>query len=291
MKARNKTCINLKNPEYQDLEILKIEKLYKSYAYAVATLVGLETIDSYLILSSEGIIPDVLLSNPVQVRVDYKHYNECKPMGGVTIYNLKIVPLLIKRLLNRGFYPIFTPDPKGTLSRYKNLYSFNVLVSNNNIVIEAVGPGFDLSDLKRGDIIPHETIIIDKKTKQVLKRNYAKKETYLKSLEIRKIKLKYLLLYEKFANMYGLMLERLDRYKCLLDQLEEEKHLTLPSRFQESYSPIPEKLLKMILGRLDIMEEFINNIEIPTTNVIFSYSYSKESGLVLWDVYGEWYIR
>lgn len=45
-------------------------------------------------------------------------------------------------------------------SPYKDLYSLNAMFTpeDTDILLEVVGPGFDASDLKRGDLSPHEVI-------------------------------------------------------------------------------------------------------------------------------------
>lgn len=47
------------------------------------------------------------------------------------------------------------------LSPFDNGHNVNVLVQDERrVVLEAVGPGFDASDLNRGDITPHEVLIL-----------------------------------------------------------------------------------------------------------------------------------
>ena len=46
------------------------------------------------------------------------------------------------------------------IDRTKNIYGINMCVNKplNSFVIESVGKGFDVSDINRGDITPHEVI-------------------------------------------------------------------------------------------------------------------------------------
>jgi hypothetical protein len=43
-------------------------------------------------------------------------------------------------------------------SPYDNLYNINILYDKESIIFEVLGPGFDISDLQRGDQSPHEIL-------------------------------------------------------------------------------------------------------------------------------------
>ena len=285
--------LDLRNIDYKILKYLIHNNLLKSYVYASASKFDLNSVESYLILDYN--LDKRFLSSiqyPFQIRADYKKLNRCKPMGGITIRNHDITSKLIKNLIKNGYYPIITPDPKGYLNRFKNLYSFNILFWQDSIIVEAVGKGFDLSDLKRGNFNPHETIVIDKNNKQILRREVVDFESYQKSVLKRQNKIKLLISYELFVNKYGFMLEKLENYYCLFKYLENtESTVSYEPQIPFRYNPMPRFLINNIIKMLDKIDLFNKNIEIKSDNIVFSFSYNKSSGIVLWDIYGEWYRR
>jgi|GEM_PF-1129226 len=65
-------------------------------------------------------------------------------------------------------YLVFIAHP-GNI--YRNMHSANIMVSDDEICIEVVGPGFMAADLNRGNMVPQETLIISIKDFQVTERN------------------------------------------------------------------------------------------------------------------------
>lgn len=118
--------------------------------------------------------------------------------------------------------------------RFSNLYGINIQYnrSKERITYEIVGEGFDVSDLNRGDIDPHQTIEINPEHNRGLYNNiwYQSKVNimndlqYKKTIDIRIKKVKPLLkdrekefvIPQKFVPLQLSQLERLDKYSQLI---------------------------------------------------------------------------
>ena len=61
----------------------------------------------------------------------------------------------------RACRTVFLLEPK---SPFDDLYSLSMRFGDNEAEVEVVGPGFDASDLKRGDESPHELIRLARKS-------------------------------------------------------------------------------------------------------------------------------
>lgn len=58
------------------------------------------------------------------------------------------------------------------VNKYENLYGVNICIGTEKslVLLEVVGHGFDISDINRGDISPHERILIHVTDQQVTRR-------------------------------------------------------------------------------------------------------------------------
>lgn len=83
---------------------------------------------------------------------------------------------------------VFWLEPANCLH---NIYSINCLFNRDDILFEIVGPGFDASDLQRGDQSPHEVISMDIGSGRIIKRKINANNTniYRKSVEWRYLKI------------------------------------------------------------------------------------------------------
>ncbi len=125
--------------------------------------------------------------------------------------------------------------------RHENLYGINLLLPNGKAeaILEIVGPGFDVSDINRGDVTPHERIRLlcyaDRVLPAVLSRHLVTPEDYAISKRLR--------------------LEKIGRSLTTGAPLSPgdlagagEEHLRKIDRTllldQEAYAPLPESLLR-----------------------------------------------
>lgn len=104
-------------------------------------------------LSQLKIILRCLNWKQVLLRRDVNVKGYLKPRGGF-IYEIPELLHEIKKSISLGYKVILHPP----YSRYNNLFSGNILYSPvyERIIIEIVTAGFDLSDISRGDLPPHE---------------------------------------------------------------------------------------------------------------------------------------
>lgn len=81
-----------------------------------------------------------------------------KPRGGFIIPTI-IVENIVEKVIHEGWRVVLHP----ALNRTENIYSGHILISldSNQAILEIVGKGFDLSDLSRGDNIPHERWVMN----------------------------------------------------------------------------------------------------------------------------------
>lgn len=136
---------------------------------------GLEKIDTYLTLSKLGcpvfksavIAPDEKITsdmtaqlynyfNTTEVTVRYQYIRpNSAPVQGGNRYPLTqeaLAPLQCSDTLLWILEPI---------NRLKNEYGINLHFHDEHCIIEIVGKGFDVSDLNRGQISPHQSIITE----------------------------------------------------------------------------------------------------------------------------------
>lgn len=145
-------------PEYKSE--FKNNKLEKISSYLELVRLGFPVLKSILIteindLSNIKFIKDYFSSDFCTLR--YQYICTCKsPIRGGNI--IKINYDLLKKEWNNSYY-LWLLEPT---NRTSNLYNINITYFPNNreIVLEILGKGFDISDLNRGDIYPHQIIKI-----------------------------------------------------------------------------------------------------------------------------------
>lgn len=172
---------------------------------------GLEKIDTYLTLSQVGcpVFRSALLKSdePInsetilglrnyfqteEVTVRYQYVRpSIHPIQGGNRYRLSLET--ITPLITADTYLWFL-EP---INRLKNEYGINLHFQSDCCHIEMVGQGFDVSDLNRGQISPHQTIITELPVRmgaynewwKFLKYSFATQEEYLRSIDRRITKL------------------------------------------------------------------------------------------------------
>ncbi|NPA98247.1 MAG: hypothetical protein GXO43_02610 [Crenarchaeota archaeon] len=274
------------------LDYLLRLKLLKSYVIALLSSYKIPTPHTILIVDyDEAAIRDVVrtLGLPLLVRFDYTEFTTDKPVGGILIYNYDALLKLVRNSAQKHIYVLLS-EP---FSRFQNVYSANCLLTRggNEIVIEVVGRGFDLKDLRHGNIKPHEVMIIDITTGTVISRNIIGEEEYRKSIEYRIDKVKKILTYEKLVNIEGrpLSLKELLSLKPPgnIYQSSTGKGLEIPERYTEMPHNVIEEMVSLLK---EINSKVVPRLPRSKTYVV-SMSYIKRRGWIVWDIYGGWYLR
>ena len=179
-------------------------------------------------------------------------------------------------------------------SAYNDLYSVNALFTEDreDIVLEIVGPGFDASDLNRGDISPHQILSIPKVISEVpsnisriLKRLYiVSPDAYKESVRQRLFKIGM-----TYSKRHSLNISRWSekRVTQLSEKYLQESSQTLLLKNRELYTPIPSKYLKMLLPYVIKLPRKLQQlgVEEEVTKVL-SMSILNENGgrLNFWDI-------
>lgn len=199
--------------------------------------------------------------NYLLLRHDKKPEKPPYPRGGylVKISDLKKEAM---KFLNLGRITIFL-EPSDT---FDNLYSALALFDNKEIILEVIGPGFDASDLQRGDVTPHEVIRFNTCEKHIVSRIILANDDKIYRDSVKK---RYLKIAKRLRDL-GMIdsLEdstELDLAKKASRYLYENKHYYLLMN-ERRYRQIPDYYLNEILHYIcsasDAMMK-LNNFQIP----------------------------
>jgi hypothetical protein len=206
------------------------------------------------------------------------------PRGGFLV-GKKLLPEILEYFfsLNR-ILALYEPmDP------LLNGHNLNLLFENEHeIKVEVVGPGFDMSDIKRGDLSPHETFLVQLsddgeiiKTKLLQRVN---EMAYVESVKERKIKIQEKLYSAPEPNLAHKIREDLG----ISDDLEEHlKEIGSPLYNSRIYKPISEAILRDTIKK--IVESNIINAYASLTAAKFPFVFStsfvnKGQRQVFWDI-------
>jgi len=135
----------------------------KVFTYQLLYRLGCPVMKSVLLSDTKAIsqsildeIKDYLESNQTTLRFQYIKPNS-KPIRGGSIVTLD--SQCISKYISDE-YLLWFMNP---LDRLKNKYGINVTFNKHleKIIYEIVGQGFDVSDLNRGDLKPHETLLLN----------------------------------------------------------------------------------------------------------------------------------
>jgi hypothetical protein len=181
--------------------------------------------------------------------------------------------------------------------RFQQGYSILSSFLEDKIVCEIVGPGFDASDLTRGQITPHEIIAIWRQGStqtqiyedtnntlmpgNIIYHQITSAESYQKSIEAR---------YSKIFNIiqsglgYAVKTNKITSQGItVVDRFLQQRQSTLLTH-KDNYIPIGyEKLstLYAYLWELDLFDaEFI-------ANKVVSASFLLHNNLIFWDIFGD----
>ena len=282
----NKTnIIDLSDYSLEHFNYLKNKKLFKSLTIMWAHKVGIPVPRSYVVMEPYNIDLNWIkekVGNKIMVRVDYATRNNCKPLGGIILYNINIFTKLAKYIFNLGYYPLI--NEADGISRFENIYSVNVLFRGSYVYLEIVGKGFDASDLRLGEVVPHELVVLNTRN-EIIHHKIIDVSDYRKTVQYRRKKIRLLQAHEKFMNDTGLILSKLD--ECVLSfYLDEEKDIDIPQR----YEPISDKYISELKTYISLIKS--NLYELPASKeYIATFTLFRNYGWLLWDVFGYWYYR
>jgi hypothetical protein len=199
--------------------------------------------------------------NSLLLRHDKKNEDPNYPRGGYLFNVANVDDELKKYLIDNRIVILLEP-----ISPYDDLYSINIFIDRNSdkFILEIVGPGFDASDLQRGDITPHEGIEIYKTSSefdfQHIKRLYIINDyDYKNSVNKRLIKIGKRQLIKK-----NIKTDLFDEEKLIdmgIDYLKvHNKNLLLQNL--DHYQQIEFKYLKKIYHYIKDFPEILNGFNL-----------------------------
>jgi hypothetical protein len=182
---------------YIDNALRELEGYNKTISIFRLLSLGLPTLEGLVILRWNDRVPKEISDSfegkripEVLVRTD-KVREAGRYMRGGYLVPLDQVEAEVRRVLGIGRIIVLL-EPR---SKYDNLYGINVLIdfTADQACVEIVGPGFDVSDLNRGDISPHERLWLSIDEEQIKprirKRSLVSHEQYRASVQHRLAKI------------------------------------------------------------------------------------------------------
>lgn len=210
------------------------------------------------------------------VRSDHAEEDGLSPRAGY-VAEVGLIEDATSWLLSQGRV-VFLLEPR---SPFDDKYSLSLARGGDDSwVLEVAGPGFDASDLKRGDISPHEVIIASaRRAGYELKRDHiVSPEAYRRSRDARFEKVGALL--RGSAKPGGPAVEDREAVATCLRKIGET-HLV----HAHAYEPIPEALVERAVCQCDLIEKVLRDAGEPISGITISMSYVGLSvEPVYWDL-------
>lgn len=146
------------------------------------------------------------------------------------------------------------------IDRTKNIFGINLMVNrnNNSFVIECVGKGFDISDINRGDISPHESIYF----KYPIEMGF--QNEWWKFIKIDLISQK------KFNDDKIVRLNKLRKFGLNVDN----------NIFDSNFNSLDCSLIEKLINYVDKIDSYWNE----SNEYIVSVSMNYDGSLVFWDI-------
>jgi hypothetical protein len=282
---------DLSKPENLKAALLDLRGFWKLWSACLLTKCGLPTLDGVIVT---GPYPELqedvhrflktVGSAEALIRHDKRPEKPPYPRGGFLVGE----PLLHDAIkfffsLSRIVAVYEKADP------LLNMHNINLLFENErDVSVEVVGPGFDASDLQRGDITPHEIFSISLSAEKVISRiklvQRVDQAAYEESLTYRKDKIK-----KRLASSPTEALARKIRANLRIpDDLDAHlKAIGSPLCQSTSYQPVPEKLLRDTVTK--IVDSPVLSRYAKMTGAGFPLNFStslvnKGSKQVFWDI-------
>jgi hypothetical protein len=198
------------------------------------------------------------------------------PRGGFLV-DLRHVAAEVELFLRAGRI-VWLLEPA---SPYSDRYSVNASVVDESVQYEIVGPGFDASDLKRGDISPHERLevsIWDRVSRQSIRHHFTvTPNSYVNSRRRRMEKI------GEFLQATGRQRSDMPPTQAARRELASLKQTLLLTATE--YSPIALRHLTRIHEACISLAVNLPEIGLPERPFIVSASFlGDEMRLVFWDI-------
>jgi len=294
--VNNDVVSNARNPQFYPLFGLTSNKLqstlealdgyWKAKSTIYLDVLGLPTLKGIAVKAwdehTKVAVRDYLASRgwkSVVIRSDKQDETGIDiPVGGYLV-DVANLDAQVKRFFMKGRI-IMLLEPR---NRYMNKYGVNVLYdssSPNSLYLEVVGLGFDVSDINRGDITPHEHIELSMTSTDqlVLSRSAVSQTEYDKSVFYRLAKIGKLNMPENFIAKSENDLADLGR------QFLKNNGYDLLFQ-QDNYQAIPLDHLKRIHLLMRNLPKRMHTLGLDVTLFVISATiFFENDELVFWDI-------
>lgn len=276
--------IPLTNLDTQSFEkiISKLENFWKAKSIAYLDKFGLPTLEAVAITDWNMKIKQNLLEfcntknwNSVVIRTDKeRETGKDIPRGGYQI-GLGYLENDIKKHLQNGRI-VMVLEPR---DKFRNLYGINIIFDNpNTLYFEVVGPGFDVSNLNRGDITPHErfTVNIHGENLEISNHEIVSQSEYEKSVNYRYKQIGDSILVK---NKPYTEKEKIESGKNFL---KSHEYLLLEN--SKSYHKITKNYIKKIRNTISKLPNQMSKIGLANSEFVLSATIFDSEELVFWDI-------
>jgi hypothetical protein len=280
-------CYDLRKSTDLDEGLRDLRGFWKLWSGCLLSKCGLPTLRGFILfVPHQGAAHLIrkLGSTTVLLRHDKRLESPPHPRGGFLVGG-KLIDETIKFFFDHdrivGVYE--TADP------LLNMYNLNLLFeSDRDVCIEVVGPGFDASDLQRGDLSPHETFSVRispaGEVSEVRLVRRVDQTTYEESVILRKDKIR-----KKLESAPSVDLApRIRKSLGIPEDLDAHlQRVGSPLCEFESYQPVSQNVLRdsvnKVLGSGIIGEYFARTgVGFP---LVFSTSFvNRGDKQVFWDI-------
>ncbi len=241
------------------------------WALDVPTLSGV-VVDDRSVRSAQIVkgFADSIGADRLLLRSDAAYETGRYPRGGFEV-RLENVERVVEGVTRLG-RTVFLLEPKSALA---DEYSLGVLLwPDEPVQVEVVGPGFDASDLKRGDLSPHERFSLERghirtqPSSWVISHDVVTPNAYLQCWNDRLRKIGSLLAIQEAAGPTDVH-QANSEIRVRLKELGETRFL----RARQGYESIPDDLL---LGAVQQSERLATGLQLlgfPGEPLVVSMSY------------------
>lgn len=283
-----------------DKVIADLDGFFKFQSILYLRKLGLPVLDGIILTQWNDATRRELLTycrkrrwSAVLLRHDKKPETPPYPMGGYLI-STKDIQVEVLKYFDLGRI-VFLMEP---CCQFDNSYNISALFENDNrMTIEIVGPGFDASDLQRGQASPHEVVQVDETLRgnsfTLSELGFARiamttfivdQKSYLSS-----VKQRYIKIARRLKDLGILSFEENNKTESELvsiakSYLKKNGHRALFLNEKE-YTPIPPNCL---LNVYSFLQDLPKKIEYEVKHgfpFVVSSSYVQEGKkLVFWDI-------
>jgi hypothetical protein len=197
---------------------------------------------------------------------------QARTLQGGILVNVDELQRWVVRFVEGGVCILLEP-----FDAVQNGYNISCLVDRSRAWIEVAGPGFDASDLQRGQIVPHEirSLSVDYGTFGI--STVIADDVYQESLKDRERKVWWKYCVKELDTSRWANLSEIELANCRRI-ITEIRGAPIPSR----YKPIPTYILQRYCRNLlQVIRAWCEQFQGPA---VFASSFVQTGDLVFWDV-------